>query len=245
MRSPVTIYPPNNPGNICLASYQAWLSEQDLKSNTLRVYYSRVKRFLLFMEYANLGCEYLKEPNSINEVMVLYLNFLKQSKISARSINATINCLNNFSAFLGIQAGELKRARCYNRPAKILTEEEQNKLLLFVKGQSCRDRAIILLFLYAGLRIGDCARLNVEDTLINYGVTLQLNETALSALQQWLEERTQLRAATNTPALWLTDKGKRLSISGISFVINRIGRQMQLNLSAETLRRTCLSNRTI
>jgi site-specific recombinase XerD len=252
MRLPVTFYPGTGPNHVYLASYKEWLTKQSVTSNTLRAYHSRVKQFLLFLEYANLS-EQSSDGNSMNEAMSLYLDFLKESKKSDKvTVNANVNALNNFSQFLGLKDTQLKREQCYSKPTKGLTLEEQERFLNSIeRQQSARDKALALVLLSTGLRIGDCARLNVSDiaagfasiTLAN-GASVPLNKDAKLAVRNWLEERQTLADVAAESALWLTKQGQRISISGIAFVIKRIAWQANLVLCAEVLRRTWLTNAT-
>jgi site-specific recombinase XerD len=253
MRSPVTFHAGNAPSNIYLDSYKDWLNNQSVTANTLRAYHSRIKQFLLFLGYANLSDNAHSDLTVMNEAMRLYLDFLKDSKKSDKStINANVNALNNFSSFLGIKETQLPREQTSVKPAKILTLDEQERFLRSVEKQtSARDKALSLVLFYVGLRIGDCARLNIDDVAsgatsirLNDEIRVTLNEQTVVALKQWLEERKTLVGASEESALWVTNKGQRLTISGIAFVVKRIGWQARLTVSTEMLRRTWLTKAT-
>ncbi len=256
MRSPVPNHPRNNAGKTYLFAYEEWLKKQGITGNTLRVYYSRIRQFLLFLEYAFPASEPLADLSNVRERMAFYLDFLKQSKGAARSINANVNALINFSHFLGMDNMHLKRERIYFKPAYVLNLEEQDKFLRSVEQQTfARDRALALVLFYTGLRIGDCTRLNVADVLPNNMLEtktiydtcarIPLNSPTQLAMRDWLLERAKLVArCTNSDdtAFWLTKSGQRLSISSMSFVLRHIGLQVQVTVSAERLRRTWLSD---
>ena len=259
--------------NIYLESYKEWLSQQPIAQNTQRVYYSRIKQFLLFREYVQIIDQPLSDLKTTNEAISLYLNFLKQSKSKVKSINANIDALQNFSCFLGLNISNLKRERYYHKPAKVLRAKEQEKFLLAIRSEkSARDIALCMVLLYTGLRISDCARLDVSDVLIPadanddhkssenkcgpnntvaclsfkknasaHFTKIPLSITTALALKRWLKEREKLAVNSRQTALWLTNKAERLSVSGITFVIRRIGWQAQLVVSAEILRRTWLA----
>lgn len=218
--------------------------------NTMRAYHSRIKQFLLFVEYTELKDAPLDDDASRTDAMDLYLNFLRENKKGSVTINANIDALNNFTVFLGGQpAGTLKRERCYGKPPKMLTLPERERFLRCVEQQEmARDRALALVLFYTGLRIGDCARLNIDNvgagaSCICMGVVLPLNEQTSEALSEYLEQRKRLPTSAGAgTALWLTNQGQRLTIPGISFVIKRIGWQAKIALSVEMLRRTCLAS---
>lgn len=248
MRLPVTYHQTGGANHIYLSAYKEWLATQIMTPNTLRVYYSRVKQFLLFVEYANLGDKPFNDAAGTNEAMSLYLQFLKQAKKGNVTVNANINALKNFAGFLGINSIELKRERFYSSPNKMLTLSEQERLLQTVKKESARDRAIVLILLYTGLRISECANLNLDNIgagaaciCFDAGVNIRLNEETKNALKEWLEERKRQTSSEDNGGLWLTKQGQRLSVAGIAFTVRRIGWQSNVLISAETLRRTGLS----
>jgi integrase len=253
MRLPVTFYPGSGPSDIYLASYKEWLAKQSLSVNTLRVYHSRIKQFLLFVEYANLSDQAQSDLNGMNDAMRMYLEFLKESKQSDKStINANVNALNNFSQFMGIEDTNLQREHCYEKATRVLTLDEQERFLRSVeRQQAIRDKALAMVLFYTGLRIGDCARLNVNDIATSAAcITLSgdnrvaLNKETMIVLKLWLEERNKVDGSKNESGLWLTKQGQRLTISGIAFVIKRIGWQARLVVSTEMLRRTWLTKAT-
>ncbi len=253
MRLPVTFYPGGGPSQIYLASYKEWLAKQSVTANTLRAYHSRIKQFLLFLEYANLSDQAQSDLNGMNEAMRLYLDFLKESKQRDKAtINANVNALNNFSHFIGIEDTQLQREQCYDKQTRVLTLDEQERFLRSAERQEAtRDKALALVLFYTGLRIGDCARLNVNDIAttascitLNRDTRVQLNQQTMAALKQWLEERNKLAGSATESGLWLTKQGQRLTISGMAFVVKRIGWQARLVVSTEMLRRTWLTKAT-
>jgi integrase len=252
MRLPVTFHQVGGPNHIYLTSYKDWLAKQTVTSNTSRVYYSRIKQFLHFIQYTNLGDKPLSDPAGINKAMALYLDFLKQSQKGNSTVNANVNALKNFSLFLGIEETQLKRERCYDKSTKMLTLGEQERFLQSVEQQeSARDKAIALVLFSTGLRIGECARLNIDNIgagavsiSLAAGTTIYLNQQSALALRQWLEERRKLPNAQTEAGLWLTKQGRRLKIAGLTCVIERIGWDAKLVLSVETLRRTRLTQAT-
>jgi integrase len=248
MRLPVTFPQTGGLNHIYLSAYKEWLAKQPISSNTSRAYHSRVKQFLLFLDYADLSHKLFDEPSGKSTAMHSYLTFLKQSNRQGSTVNANINALNNFFQFLGIQPAPCVRERSYGKTAKTLTSSQQERFLQTVQRHCARDQALALILFYTGLRIGDCARLEMRNIgpgagciILENSVIISLNRETMFALRQWLEERKVLFGESQETGLWLTRKGRRLSIAGITCAIERIGWQSGFAISAETLRRTCLT----
>jgi site-specific recombinase XerD len=97
------------------------------------------------------------------------------------------------------------------------------------------DRALALIPYYAGARISEVVRLDVDDVrrsarkgvLRIYGKRGKVREIAIHAklrpdLEQWLTERGAWPGVGTSPALFLNTKGGRLSVRAASSVIAAI-----------------------
>ena len=102
-----------------------------------------------------------------------------------------------------------------------------------------RDRAMFELFYSSGLRLSELADLDLNDLNLQSGeaeVTgkgrktriVPVGKQALSALAAWLQLRAPL-ARDNTPALFLNQRGTRLSPRSIQLRLNRWALQAGLN----------------
>lgn len=129
-----------------------------------------------------------------------------------------------------------------------------------------RDRAIALLLFYTGLRMGETASLNLDDAPVSArkgmvivrlgkGQTYRevpLNAEVRTALTAWVQDRskhlpTYAESGTETTErgqepLFLNRAGGRLSSRAIDSLLRRLATEAGLDLSAHTLRHTCLTN---
>jgi integrase/recombinase XerC len=126
----------------------------------------------------------------------------------------------------------------------------------FARDYAVRDQAIARLLFYTGLRLGECAALNVDDVRLSArkGLVIvrsgkgdiyrevPLNADVREALRTWLKERTRRFPQICEPALFLNLKGRRLSTRAIDLVLRQLGREAKVELSAHVLRHTCLTN---
>jgi len=121
---------------------------------------------------------------------------------------------------------------------------------------SRRDRAIASLLYHTGIRIGECAALNTDDVLVSARKgqvvvrsgkgdsyrEIPLNAEVRKALQAWLDERIRAEPDSKERALFLQRRGTRLSTRTMHNVVCRLGREAGLDISAHTLRHTCLTS---
>ncbi len=116
-----------------------------------------------------------------------------------------------------------------------------------------RARALVMLMLFTALRISETVALDVDDVRITArkGVLvvvgkgeiqreLPLNALVRQVLEEWLEQRTVL-AADGERALWVSRTGGRLSARSADCDVRMVAAAAGLQLSAHTLRHTCLT----
>jgi len=102
---------------------------------------------------------------------------------------------------------------------------------------AARNRAIFLLFLESGLRLEELAKLKIEDVdvggqkvIVRFG---KMGKSRLSgfgpqskkALWKYMGLRSQL---TNNGALWVTEEGSPLTVSGVQITIRRMKKEAGL-----------------
>ena len=102
-----------------------------------------------------------------------------------------------------------------------------------------RDRAMFELFYSSGLRLSELTGLDLNDVNLNTGeaqVTgkgrktriVPVGQQARVALAAWLPQRLPL-ARDNTPALFISQRGTRLTARSVQLRLNRWARQAGLN----------------
>jgi len=193
-----------------------------------------------------------------------YKSHLKTARrASPRSVNLALAAIDHFYRFLGTGKPNVRREDLPAQAPRALDVDEQRRFLRAV--ERCagpRDRALALLLLYTGLRLGECAALNTLDVAVSARKgrvivrsgkgdayrEVPLNAEVRAAVDEWLRFRAgqlALLAAKGGPvdkgALWLSRTGDRLSARSIDLVLRRLGKEAGLQLSAHTLRHTCFT----
>lgn len=116
-----------------------------------------------------------------------------------------------------------------------------------VKGR--RDRAILELLYGTGLRMSECARLDLRDVDLSTGTlfvrdgkgrkdrVVPLAGQAREAIGLYLvRSRPELARWSNEPALFLARTGKRLSTMSLRVLVREYGRRVQVKASCHVLR---------
>jgi site-specific recombinase XerD len=95
-----------------------------------------------------------------------------------------------------------------------------------------RDLALITLFLGTGIRISECVGLNIEDIdfrNLSIRVTrkggnqavLYLSDEVVEALYQYMEARSQMKGADDSPAFFLSLQGTRISVRAVQNLVKK------------------------
>src|SRR5205814_572283 len=126
---------------------------------------------------------------------------------------------------LGLDRVKVQREDLPQKSPRALKPEEQKAFLRAIeRSSSLRDQALACLLFYTGLRLSECAALNVDDILISArkGMVIvrsgkgdkyrevPLNAEVRKILKDWLKERNTRFPQTSDQAVFLYLSGKRL-----------------------------------
>ncbi len=246
--------------------YQKWLQRQPLSEQTRRSYRSRINSFLGFLGESGedlLGLVANEQERKF--VIQDYKRHLKQEfKLLPASVNANLTAIDHFFQFLGASRTKIAREELPQEAPRALNKKEQQLFLREVaRCRRSKDRAIAMLLLYSGIRISECANLDINDVsvigrknriIVRNGKgdryrEIPLHPEARDAVKTWMDER-QKKFEENekfsdkdvSEALFLNPQGKRLSTASIDSIVRKIGQSCGLELSAHILRHSCLTN---
>jgi len=238
------------------AAYIQWLERQPLAANTRRTYRVQVTHYCAYLATTPADRDDpLRDPHAASYAVRDYRSWLKTAhNAKPTSINLTLAALDHFYRFLGVDQPAVAREELPQVAPRALGATEQVEFLRAVERcPSTRDRALAHLLFYTGLRIGECAALNIDDVPISErkGLVIvrqgkgdayrevPLNKEARRSLDAYSKQR---RAVGNDePALFVNLQGRRLSTRAIDLIIRGLGRAARVTLSAHTLRHTCLT----
>ena len=179
-----------------------------------------------------------------------YKRFLKVDRgLGPASVNQALAALDHFFRFLGLGAAIVQREDLPRTAPRALSVEEQRLLLGAAEESSPRDRAIVALLLFTGLRLSEAAALKLADVrmsarkgvvIVRSGKGAAYREVPLNALvrrllEEWLEVRQRLVGEGST-AFLLSRTGQPLTKRSVDLAVRRVARRASLELSAHVLR---------
>ncbi|HUV42494.1 MAG TPA: tyrosine-type recombinase/integrase [Patescibacteria group bacterium] len=186
-------------------------------------------------QFANqLKKKQITQTTSVTQEMVEeFKNSLKKQKYTEKSISRKLNSLKTFFRYLKERglidkdpAALVEHPRYEVKPPRVLSKIEYRALR-----DACRDdprmAAVVELFLQTGLRIGELARLELDDIgereirvrpyESHSERTVPLNQPAKKALDRYFE----VRSKTKSRAVFVTKTGRPMLVRNIRASINR------------------------
>ncbi len=239
---------------ILLRHYQEYLEKLPLSGNTKRAYISRVKQFLAFVSVRQSTIE--EESIDWKRHICEYRQRLIRSQYQPGTINDILTAITHFLLCVEENAPKIDRELDPFREQAWLTEIQCEKFLSVVwNTTNDRNRTIALLMLFSGLRVGECAELQLGDLSITDSAVsvrlpgrsandiVRLVSPAAGALARWLLLRecivsSEARDPAMIQHVFISRKGKPMSKRGIDYIIRRLGWSANLDISSEKLRRS-------
>lgn len=225
-----------------LEAFRIWLRDAGYTSYTVRSYTGDVLEFLNSLEGKTLA-----EAKKLH--VLSYLSRARERGISDATRNrkhAAVQCF--YKALIELElltinaAAGIKKAKTVKHQAPVyLDEQELERFLGSVSGKyRMRNLAIFLLMGYMGLRVGEVHALNRKDynadrlTLQVFGKgrkwrTLPVPKVVGNILQAAMDDRLAPWIAKED-AMFVSQKGRRLSIRGIQLIAAESFERFQAHL---------------
>jgi len=222
--------------------------EKNCSENTIAAYRNDLNQFTSFIKERGGVSTWADVDRNL---IVNYYLYLKEREYAISTVARKIAAIKSFFHFL-VKQGFLKddptatldSPRVQRRPPKTLTPDEVARLLAIPASQThrkaIRDKAMLELLYATGLRVSELVNLNLEDLDLEKGQvqctrrgkkrTIPLSPRALEAITDYLEKaRPQLvKATSEEKALFVNNRGERLSRQGLWLIIKQYVEQAGL-----------------
>jgi site-specific recombinase XerD len=229
--------------------FVSWLRRKAPHASTAVHYGSDLR---LFFAWLGKPCEEVKVQD-----IDTFIEHSQKIGHAIGTINRRLCALRSFYQFLVVQdesapTNPVIPKRHFIRPGERLPRDVEDKILeaLFAVIHDVRDRAMFLLMLRCGLRVGEVRNLSLNDLYLepttgslprvwlhgkgSYERVAYLSSQAEAALQTWLEGRPNVRSE----AVFVNRFGKRLSVTGIQGRLARYCRKAGIWITCHQFRHT-------
>ena len=223
---------------------------------TIDAYAADLADYLLFLEECHVD-----DPNRVDrDAIIGYEADLHERGYAASSVDRHISVLKGFHRFCMREgyakdnpASTVRLPAAPDRLPDVLTIEQVNKLLDQTGGElpaQKRDRALLEVLYGCGLRVSECAGLDLGDCIFGEGFLrvvgkgskeriAPISGTALQALVDYLQNARPAftKPGKPTSAVFLNARGGRLSRQSIHSIVAKAGIGIGVeNLHPHTLR---------
>ena len=220
-----------------LDRYAAALRTAPLSEQTRRTYASKVRQFLAWLAGADLDEDPLADADGRDWAVRDYRSHLQTVlKRSPATVNNALAAVDDFYIRRGLGPASAARVEITAAAPRALDQRAQLRYLREVQRcPSPRDQALALVPFYAGVRISEIVALDVDDIarsarkgvlrILGKGERIRhvpIHPQLRAALTGWLDERDDWPGAQDTPALFLNQRGQRLSVRGVHDIVTAI-----------------------
>lgn len=242
----------NNKLQAILAYYITKLAAEELSKSTKRSYASLARQFIYFLE----DCD-SSEDIAVGSFVPLAQKFLSSQRDGkASSINARASAIKHFLKLSGIPCETFERPQTSLTTREPLTDDELSSFLEAARHFQPRDKAIGMILATTGIRLQECAVLNLDDVdcigesdVIVLAIRrswgrqqIPLNAETQAALEEYLavKDETNILSDDHGHPLFVDKSGERLSLRALTASVRKIGWSAKLAVTPAVLRLTRL-----
>ncbi|MCA1679486.1 MAG: tyrosine-type recombinase/integrase [Actinobacteria bacterium] len=224
-----------------------------MSTRTREAYLAAVTAYVAWLEQRDAGPgDALVAPRARDLAARDYKRHMKVDRgLSPASVNQALAGMDNLFRFLGLGAAIVRREELPRSAPRALDDEQRRLLLQAAEESTPRDRAIVALLLFTGLRLAEAAALRVADVRISARKGLvvvrsgkgdayrevELNALVRAMLEEWVAERKKI-ASDGETSFFVSRTGSALSSRSIDLAVRRVAGRAGLRLSAHVLRHT-------
>ncbi|MGI8593042.1 MAG: tyrosine-type recombinase/integrase [Solirubrobacteraceae bacterium] len=238
--------------------FERWLAGRPLAKRSRREYARNVRAYCAWLAQTpdrdGWQGDPLTDPLARDHAARDFRRYLQvERRAAASTVNLALASLDALYRSLGLGRPHVRRDKPALAAPRALDEAGQRRLLRAAEAAPIRARSLVMLLLFTALRISETVALDVDDVRImpRKGVLavvgkgevqreVPLNALVRQVLDEWLEKRKEL-AAPGERALWVSRTGGRLSARSADRDVRAVAAAAGLELSAHTLRHTCLT----
>jgi len=240
------------------ALFERWLAGRPLAERSRREYARNVRVFCAWLadtpDRAGWQGDPLTDPLARDHAARDFRRYLQvERRAAASTVNLALASLDALYRCLGLGRPHVRRDKPAVAGPRALDEAGQRRLLRAAEAAPIRPRSLVMLMLFTALRISETVALDVDDVRImtRKGVLVvigkgdvqrevPLNALVRQVLDEWLKQRKDI-AADGERALFVSRTGGRLSARSADRDVRLVAAAAGLELSAHTLRHTCLT----
>ncbi len=217
-------------------------SERNFSALTVQAYSKDLAEFLSFVDQ-RFDSQTYKIQDITREEVRAFLGNLSKQRLKKKSIARKLSAIKSFFRYLvRTELLEVNPSRLVRTPKfeksvpEFLTVEQMSAAFDLMKTESPddrRDKAIVELLYGTGIRVSELVSLDVRDVYFERETVqvvgkgsksriVPLGRAAKQSIQAYLTVRDQLASAASERALFLTRRGKRITVLAVQRIVRRV-----------------------
>lgn len=250
-----------NPAIEILFKFEEDLVEDGKAKMTIVSYVGDVKDFLKWLN--NKGVVF---GGSISRFYITqYKDHLMENKYAIDTINKKVNSLSSFNHFLirekytqdlavYSKKDKIKVAKGSEAEVEIYTDQEVERILFHLENKkiNLRNKLIVHILLYTGLRVGEVVNIKITDIdfltshlkVVGKGGKMRevpIKSELLSLIKFYMETERKDHKLNGSEYLLLSQRSESLDRDTINKVLNRIGKELSIKMYPHKFRHTFCS----
>lgn len=226
-------------------------------SKTLESYVGDIRAFLQWLE--SKGTTFIGNLKRFH--ITSYRNYLVQECYEVNTINKKINSLQSFNQFLmdkeylteqivDLKKDKVKVAAGSEQEVEVFTDAEIEKLLFYIQSEevTSRDRLIILMLLYTGVRVSELVNVKLKDIdvlAMNLTVAwgkggkrreVPLKGEVIEAIREYLEGERKNNKFANSEYLILTNRSAKMDRDAVNRLLSRMQSKLSIRMHPHKFR---------
>ena len=248
--------------NSLVHEFSEELTKEGKGQKTILSYRGDVEHFLRWLEEKKVSFK----GNLTRFYITSYKAFLLEKGYTINTINKKINSLNSFNHFLVSKGSchekavypnkdKIKIARGSEEEVEVFSDEEVEKILFYLENRekvSQRDRAVILILLYTGLRVSELVNLKIKDIdflMLSLKVVgkggkyreVPLKIEAAEGAKEYLEGERKDHKQASSEYLFLTQRAGKMDKDTVNKLLRKHGKKLGMVLYPHKFRHTFCS----
>jgi integrase/recombinase XerD len=242
-----------------VSAFEETLVEDGKAPKTVESYTGDIRAFLEWLESkGNIFTGNLKRFHSTS-----YKAYLVQNNYEINTINKKLNSLQSFNQFLmdsnylaekivDLKKDKVKLAAGSEKEVEVFTDGEIEKLLFFIQLEevTSRDRLIVLLLLFTGVRVSELVNVKLRDVdLLSMNLTIAwgkggkrrevpLKGEVIEAIKEYLQGERKENKFADSEYLILTNRSAKMDRDAVNKLLERMESKLGIRMHPHKYRHT-------
>lgn len=245
--------------NHLLQAFEEFLTADGKGTQTIISYTGDIKGFMTWLTTKDIDFQ--------GQLSRFYITSYKENLLdnhySMNTINKKLNSLHSFNLFLLDQQlcnekvvhprkDKIKIAKGSEKEIGVFTNAEIEKILFYLEDKNrvtSRDKAVIIMLLYTGLRVGEMVNIKLKDTdLLTLSVKVvgkggkyrevPLKAEVKEAITHYLDEERRNSKFLDSEYLFITQRSHKMDKDTINKLLNKHGKALDLVFYPHKFRHT-------